>query len=360
MAPTFDWNRTDVRVSDDGSWLVVNLFNSAPLAVKGEGKFKTGEGNSETTGEMVVGRLVGKSLTFTPLQNGKISFTYSRPKSARRSASSDVFWPEHAAIFQIKLVKDNARDEAKDIARTPLAIQVGGKIVVRENSNGVYVNIERPATRLEPEEAQKFDVFSYEYGLPTATLPKGLTLQTEINNDAADEEGGPATSPTTIFSAALSENSIGPGRFPLQVKAGPAVPEGKMPALRIPLDSLLCFVTATAKEKDYLVGEAMTLSPARGPATPPFLSLILWQNHRVKAPTWENIEPIMQMYARLFPGMVSILDISDLDTVKANAAVLKNRFERDRKNPGFMPVSRDMSPTTVKMVVEFLKPFVKE
>ena len=344
--PSFDWNRTDLRVCDDGSMLIVDLFNSAPLAILGEGKFETG-------GNVVVGWLDATSLKFTPLKNGAISFTYSKPAADTPTGKlKDVFWPDHAAIFQVELTGD----ERKTISNKPLAIQAGGTTVVRENSNGVYLNIERPSTRMEPNKEDDFDVFSYQYGELSTALPTGLTFQRELNNDGAGKDD-PPTFPTKIFSAAFDPSPVSRGRFRLHVKTGPAVP---LTEVRKPLDSFLCFLTATGT--GYLVGEAMTLKPRTGPPTPPFLSLIFWQNHNVvDQPDWDlKIQPLMAMYARLFPGMVSILDISNFKTVKANAAVLKNRFERLRTDPGFMPVSRDMSPATVDMVVRFLDRLIKE
>jgi hypothetical protein len=81
----------------------------------------------------------------------------------------------------------------------------------------------------------------------------------------------------------------------------------------------------------------------------------------VAQPVWErDIQPLMRIYARLFPGMKSILDISDLATVRANVVPLKSRFERVRTDPGFMPVSRDMSPATVDMILRFLNGLGKE
>jgi hypothetical protein len=101
--------------------------------------------------------------------------------------------------------------------------------------------------------------------------------------------------------------------------------------------------------------------------------LIFWQNLKVVPDAvindkgvdvkkiWEKyIYPIMYMYARLFPGMVSILDISNLGIVTQKAEALIDRFLRDRRNPGFMPVTRDLSPATAHMVVVFLERLIKE
>ncbi|MEA2338154.1 MAG: hypothetical protein QOE82_2161, partial [Thermoanaerobaculia bacterium] len=337
VATGADWNRTDFRVCDlqgGRSLLIMDLFNSAPLTTTEDGKFDTG-------GNVTVGWLDG-----TPLKNGAIAFNYSPPDADTRKLK-DVFWPTDAAIFQIELTAD----ERKKISNTPIAIQAGGTTVVRENTNGIYLNIERASVRLEPNQGAEFEVFSYEFGQPSAKLPAGLTLQTQLYDD-----GKQTANPTTIFSVSTPA-FVRPGCFRMSLKTGPAQ---TLTPLRVPLDSFLCFLAASGS--GYLVGEAMTLAPDTGPPTPPFLTLLFWQNHKVvDKPTWvPNIQPLMAMYARLFPGMKSILDISSLPTVTANAAVLKNRFERQRSDPGFMPVSRDMSPATVDMMLRFLDSLTKE
>ena len=336
-AATVNWNRTDFRVCDlsgGRSLLIVDLFNSAPLASGKKGELNTG-------GKVVVGFLDG-----TPLAKGEIAFRYASPDSATRKLL-DVVFPEHAGVFQIELTPD----ERLKIANTPVAIRVEGTTAVRENTNGVYLNIEQPSTRLEPNGSETLDVYSYRFGQPTASLPSGLTLQTKLFDDSQG-----TMEDTTIFSAALDSRPVESGHFRLTIKTGPKVP---LTPVRKPLDSFLCFLVAQGS--DYLVGEALRLPPGP-PPTPPLLSLLFWQNHLVvDKPTWEqNIQPIMKMYARLFPGMVSILDISDLATVKGFAGALIDRFERARTDPGFMPVSRDMSPATVSMMLRFLDGLTKE
>ncbi len=336
-----DWNRTDFRVrtlQDGRTLLIVDLFNAAPLADGQKGQLETG-------GTFVVGFLDGAG--FTPLQNGQIALDYTALDTATRKLR-DIVWPQNAAIVQIEL---NSA-ESQRIAHAPVAIQAGGATVLRENPNGVYVNIERATTRLEPNSGDIFDVFAYAFGQPSPELPAGLKLGTALY---VDKTG--AAEPTTIFTASLDPRSTGSGRFRLSVNTGPAVP---LTDLRKPLDSFLCFLTAAGD--GYLVGEAMTLKPQTGPPTPPFLSLIFWQNHKVvDLPTWEqNIQPLMAIYARMFPGMVSILNIGDLGTIKSFAPVIRARFQLDRNDPGFMPVSRDMSPATVQMMLRFLDSLTKE
>lgn len=336
-----EWNRTDLRVCslpNGNPVLIVDLFNSAPLAAGQKGKLNTG-------GAVAVGWLDGER--FTPLTNGTISLDGYTGLDAATRKLKDIVWPDNSAIFQIALTAA----ESQKLATTPIAIQAGGKTVVRENPNGLYLNTERAATRLEPSSSEIVDMYAYTFGQPSPGLPAGLQLAAMLYDDATG-----AAKPTTIFGVAVNPNPIGPARFQFRLQTGPAV---ALTPIRVPLDSFLCLVQASGQ--GYLVGEAITLKQG-GPPTPPFLSLLFWQNHQVVAqPDWEkNIQPLMALYARLFPGMVSILDISDLATVRANAKALINRFERVRTDPGFMPVSRDMSPSTVDMILRFLDSLAKE
>jgi len=122
---------------------------------------------------------------------------------------------------------------------------------------------------------------------------------------------------------------------------------------RRPMDSLLCFTKA--RSKSSAIGE----NPGTESAQPymPFVALLFWQNQKVVAqPTWQkDIEPILRIYARLYPGMAGLLDIGDEATVKANASGIKARLELAVADPGFMPVVRDMSPATSAMLSQWLQ-----
>ena len=337
-APPPAWNRTDLRVctlQDGRKLLIADRFNSAPLAPDRTGKFNTGS-------NVTVGWLDGGNR-FTPLTEGRVSLAGYIQLDAQTRKLKDVWWPEHAAIVQIEL----ADADVQAIKDAPLAIQAGGSTVVQENPNGVYLNSDRCTTRLEPNASGTFDVFVYQYGNPGARLPDGLTLQTAVYN-----EQNQSNDPATIFRASLDPSPKGPGRFQLLVETGPAVP---LTPVRKPLDSFLCFLVASGA--GYAVAEDIVGLPSA-----PLLSILFWQDHQVvEQPTWAaNIGPLMQNYSRLYPGMKSILDISDPETFKAFAAPLRARFELDRNDPGCMPVTRDMSPATLRMMLQFLDSLMKE
>jgi hypothetical protein len=87
------------------------------------------------------------------------------------------------------------------------------------------------------------------------------------------------------------------------------------------------------------------------------VTLLFWQNQKIVAqPTWQDdIEPILRIYARLYPGMTGIIDIGNEATVKANASAIAARLSLAVADPAFMPVVRDMSPATSAMLSQWLK-----
>jgi hypothetical protein len=66
---------------------------------------------------------------------------------------------------------------------------------------------------------------------------------------------------------------------------------------------------------------------------------------------WTDIQPWMYAYARLYPGMRDILDISDYGTLtrpvrgtgKTGAQLVAEVFALPRTDPNHMPVTRDLS-----------------
>lgn len=69
------------------------------------------------------------------------------------------------------------------------------------------------------------------------------------------------------------------------------------------------------------------------------------------SPTWtDDVYPIFLQYARLYPGMKSILDLSDYATVKANAGRFETVMNLPLCDPGMMPVTRDIAPVQLAMI----------
>ena len=89
------------------------------------------------------------------------------------------------------------------------------------------------------------------------------------------------------------------------------------------------------------------------------LSVLFWPPFQApSSPTWDaDVGPILDAYARLYPGMKGRLDIGDETTVKGFAGAMYGRMSLPFDDPAYMPVTRDLAPPKVKMILDWLKPY---
>ena len=357
-APAPLWNNTDARVVESGaqSYLLVDMGTATPLQVPSNGVLDVGN-------RLAFGYLNGSA--FVPFESqgatiaGKVVSAQSQltdyvalPEAA---AYRDSAYLRNAGVVQLSL----SSAEVKALATSPLCIQSDGVSVLIENASGYYVNAEAASCRLQPAQAltsPALNVVAYRFGQPASTLggasgSSGPMLALTPQVVTYDAAGNGTPTPTSIFSAQVATEPLAasPGQFALSVKTGPGQSLASN-RYRRPMDSLLCFLNVSSSQG--LVGE----NPGTGPYLP-MLSLLFWQDQWIVAePTWSaNIQPILNIYARLYPGMVSLLDIGDEATVAANANGIRARLNLAASDPAFMPVVRDMSPATIAMLSRWLE-----
>lgn len=79
-----------------------------------------------------------------------------------------------------------------------------------------------------------------------------------------------------------------------------------------------------------------------------FISFLVWSGFTAKVPsqpTWyDDLQPIFQQYANLYPVMSRFLDLADYESVRANVRLLTLAFGLSVSDPNSMPVTRDLSP----------------
>ena len=73
-----------------------------------------------------------------------------------------------------------------------------------------------------------------------------------------------------------------------------------------------------------------------------------------KAPTWENLQPMLQQYAKLYPFMVGQMNIADLQTIQSNIKALQTVLNMPINDPRYMPVTRDMSRDKRRLLIAWL------
>ncbi|XP_028403091.1 uncharacterized protein LOC114525845 [Dendronephthya gigantea] len=117
---------------------------------------------------------------------------------------------------------------------------------------------------------------------------------------------------------------------------------------RLFIDGKVCFF------KYYLSGRN---PPADGDVNSA-ITILVWDKFEVPTqPNWiRHVQPIFKQYANLYPVMkINFLDLSNyFDVVENKYAIIKT-MSVDVEDPRYMPVTRDMSPGKVQMILKWLK-----
>ena len=72
-------------------------------------------------------------------------------------------------------------------------------------------------------------------------------------------------------------------------------------------------------------------------------------------PTWvDDVHPIFQQYANLYPIMKSIVDLGSYSSVLRRRNILQKVFRTPPSNPNYMPVTRDLSTAKREMILHWL------
>lgn len=89
-----------------------------------------------------------------------------------------------------------------------------------------------------------------------------------------------------------------------------------------------------------------------------FISLLVFdsvEESRIRNPAWDDIRPIMQQYANLYPLMSKgIFNLANREIVDNNAEILRFVFGKERADPNYMPVTRDLSRDKRQMILNYL------
>lgn len=237
-------------------------------------------------------------------------------------------------------------EEAAAITSAPLAVQVSGSLPLQEYANGYWIELSEASRRLQPGESTTIQMMMRKFGAPVTGTPAKLGVQVFASNWSGDKRPfkntvDPSTAVTFTIGNELDANGI------VDVTVAGTTPE-PLGTLRTYMDSKVFFVQL--KDPD---GNPTGDEPAEGWA----LSVLLWAPYQIPDnPTWEaDVGPILDSYARLYPGMKSIFDIGSEATVTGGAGAVLERMSLPHDDPGYMPVTRDLSPNKVATVVKWLE-----
>jgi hypothetical protein len=242
-------------------------------------------------------------------------------------------YQRQAGIFELPLDEG----QANAAAEWPIRLQAtptlkGYAAELRERMDGRLVQVDQAWARLDPGVPQTQTLYALRFGQPDAGA--GVTLIPLQGQDpvAAFEVGvvPPPPGGNPPGGQDVTFNVDANGTAQLQLTGGD-----------------------TQNVRPYIDGQVYFLypdcwspwlcSPQYGPLYPMISALVFGPFPRPASPTWDDVSGILMQFARLYPGMRDIMDISDYATVRANQGAMIEVFSLPVEHPNYMPVTRDLS-----------------
>jgi hypothetical protein len=330
-----DLGTVSAVIDPAGAKIAIPIFYSTQVFAE---QYKNGAGIFEVE--------LGKNAAL--LQNKPLGIQISPP----------VATPNTVKGFAARNMKEGLmlNQSEADAGTTP----AGASIALAENNNGMFADVDFNALRMQkgaPPWNDKISSSGTEIN-STVSIPLFLTqwgkpapnqtvnIQTAINQyQFNNEEGKPYNINNDPMSAITWPTSVKTGANGvalLKFTANSLSPNQK-PQRREAVDGQLYLFS-----HDYsmdLSQQAVTL-------------LVFEDTPYVKNPTWwQNIYPIFLQYARLYPAMRDLIDLSDYRSVTNTDFDIPNKIKTvmtlPLTHPGYMPVTRDISLLKLDMVVRW-------
>lgn len=350
-APPDPWNPAFavIRKAGSQSLLSIDIGGSILLNSTQDPNDPNGlvsDGTFEVDSGIDLGVWDNANSGFVPFANGNI--TFASQYQPLESTSKNCTLVGNSGVFTIQLTED----EANFCQTNPLAIQVNGTTVAQENTNGLWADVSVSSQRLEcggnqPGTAQ---IMLRVFGNPLDKQTPPVEVSVQLFQWSLQDNNWTNTlSPSTDVGLVIGKKTDNNGLADISVVVNPNVTNLNLPAIRQPLDSQVYYIFLTDSSGN-VIGD--------GPGGNATISVLLWNAFTPPSnPTWdEDISPVFNAYARLYPGMKARLDISDEATVKGFASgILNNHMDVPITDPAYMPVTRDLSPSKMKMIVKWLK-----
>lgn len=244
-------------------------------------------------------------------------------------------------IIDVPLTADQCTKLEGQRAGVELQQDSGGDwtTILAEHPSGKFVNITPFTARAVAGESVTFELRAFQWGkaLPNETL--ALT---------ADSTGG------TPASLTINDAVTGPdGRADFTFSTPASL---DVPGDREELDSLVYIFDGPWTSLNGGLFSTTFQSPDNAilPA-----GLMVWSPYQYAGmpdPTWQDqVRPIFDEYMRIYPGMQQIMDLTDLSVVQANLQPLLTALSLPFEAPHMMPVTRDLSPQKVAVIITWLK-----
>lgn len=311
---------------------------------------------------------------------GKLEYAVLHNESIKQDAQiSDSDYTKLGNVDQSQALQDNqggiqslklTPDQLKLVKGKPLAIikvlapQTGNAAVcIREAPLGLEIRPETFAFKLDPNDSagnsQEVILYAARYGERYA----GQELKFSVGSKMADTDNTPSDTPpgstprapipiynmpddcVHIAPARLRTNEYGQARITI---SGPEI----MGNPRGYIDGQLYVISynfagrhsATQQPLDKIAVVIYSSFPAPE------------QRIDLEDPSWDDVKPILQQYANLYPVMSKgLFDFSNREVADSAAFIMHFVFNKSNDDPDQMPVTRDLSFTKRRMLVNYFR-----
>ncbi|MDO7874758.1 hypothetical protein Q5H93_08440 [Hymenobacter sp. ASUV-10] len=248
---------------------------------------------------------------------------------------SPDWYARTAGVVMLPATRALTADELSAVQNNQLGLLLTNgntRQLTPESPQGLYVRADTFVFRLDAGQTATLDLWATQFGQPLPAAQGPILLQL----DPSQLQGGPGepavATPTTALTFPAQVQTDANGRATVQVQANDLSSprdyiDGQVYGLRASLPAIGYDLT------DYPLGQWN------------FVSLLVFDPYTPKEPvTWyDDLQPIFQQYANLYPIMSRFLNLADPQAVWANRELLLMAFGLPITDANTMPVTRDLS-----------------
>jgi len=264
------------------------------------------------------------------------------------SGYKDADWYAQTAGIITLTLDENQLAQA---AKAPLCVVATSEqgtqtTLLAEAPDGVWLRADQFVFRLNPGDNASTIFYLTTFGQRTANQEISLGYDPSQMQGQTTQGPIPGPSPAGEPTSALT--------FPLSIITGP---DG---TVELPIQA-----GDPGDARAYIDGQVYGVTYGPGSTPPPvgsvqnpsqILNALVWSGYEIPAtPTWTNdVQPIFQQYANLYPVMKQYVDLSDYGDVVAKASMIKRVFGVPVTDARYMPVTRDLSRAKREMIIRWL------
>lgn len=242
-------------------------------------------------------------------------------------------------------------------------------VCVREAAHGLEVRAESIAFKLDPNDrdgnSQKVLLYAASYGEPYINQKLKFTVGPKTADTDNTPENVPAdTSPRApvpsyndpqdcVHFSPVNPTTDASGRAVVTI-SGPKV----MGTPRGYIDGQLYVIGYNFAQGNQAKQQPLDAIAVVVYST--FPSPVSDRRIDIDNPTWDDVQPILQQYANLYPVMSQgMFDFSKQSVADSAAFIMKFVFDKDIDDPDQMPVTRDLSSSKRRMLINYFSNVIK-